>query len=371
MNRRKVQLTSWLLIGALIALLVPWPEMMSGPAPAQAQVGGSALPDTTRLNFKVFKIPKGQREQVSYSHEDSASCDSCTNKDLTVWGSFKVTGSWAPGGTVGSVFSGGTSASSFTPGQFIWYDEALKKLVASGAGSSTYQPQDADLDDLTDGSLSGSKVGSGIDAANITTGNLPIARVTSTDGSGSGLDADLLDGVSEATFARLDQAETISQEWQLTAAINSSDDLVDKNYVDTAVAGAGGAGGDWVLGGTCHTASTTTVCNTWDLDSYDVNEFVVVVTYNMGSAGESMWGGWPQHNSHSSGAIKGTDGYVGAGGAAWNGMFVRGGSGLGTYNNNGTLVTGPNGGNWKWNTSTNIITATTGSSDGQFAWWYR
>ncbi|TXH52739.1 MAG: hypothetical protein E6Q97_15080 [Desulfurellales bacterium] len=46
-----------------------------------------------------------------------------------------------------------------------------------------YQPLDADLTDLSDGSLTGSKVGTGIDAANITSGTLDSAR----------LDADLQD----------------------------------------------------------------------------------------------------------------------------------------------------------------------------------
>ncbi len=43
--------------------------------------------------------------------------------------------------------------------------------------SGTYQPANADLADLADGSLSGSKVGSGISAANVTTGNLPITQL--------------------------------------------------------------------------------------------------------------------------------------------------------------------------------------------------
>lgn len=42
-------------------------------------------------------------------------------------------------------------------------------------------------------------------------------------------------------YAVLNVVGTISAQWQLTAAINSSDDLVDKNYVDTEVASAGGA----------------------------------------------------------------------------------------------------------------------------------
>lgn len=43
------------------------------------------------------------------------------------------------------------------------------------------QAANADLDDLADGSLSGAKVGSGIDAGNITTGSLSVSRIS--DGS--------------------------------------------------------------------------------------------------------------------------------------------------------------------------------------------
>lgn len=45
------------------------------------------------------------------------------------------------------------------------------------------QAYDADLADLADGSLSGSKVGSGIDAANITTGNLAVGRLNGGTGA--------------------------------------------------------------------------------------------------------------------------------------------------------------------------------------------
>ena len=44
----------------------------------------------------------------------------------------------------------------------------------------------------------------------------------------------------ESSFGVLSEAETLSGQWQLTASINSADDLVDKNYVDTEIAAAGG-----------------------------------------------------------------------------------------------------------------------------------
>ncbi len=61
---------------------------------------------------------------------------------------------------------------------------SLTNLVLSEAeAAAAYQPLDSDLTDLSDGSLTGSKVGTGIDAANVTTGTLDNAR----------LDADLQD----------------------------------------------------------------------------------------------------------------------------------------------------------------------------------
>jgi hypothetical protein len=42
------------------------------------------------------------------------------------------------------------------------------------------QAYDADLSDLADGSLSGGKVGTGINAANVSTGTLPDARLSAT-----------------------------------------------------------------------------------------------------------------------------------------------------------------------------------------------
>lgn len=46
-------------------------------------------------------------------------------------------------------------------------------------GDARWQATDADLTDLADGSLTGSKVGTGIDAGNITAGNLSVSRLNS------------------------------------------------------------------------------------------------------------------------------------------------------------------------------------------------
>lgn len=74
------------------------------------------------------------------------------------------------------------------------------------AALASYQPLDPDLTDLSDGSLSGSKVGSGIAAGNITTGTLGTARL----GTGT---------ANSTTFLRGDQT------WQ-TVSTTVSDDSI-------------------------------------------------------------------------------------------------------------------------------------------------
>lgn len=77
--------------------------------------------------------------------------------------------------------------------------------------AAAYQPTDADLTDLADGSLSGSKVGSGISAANITTGvyNAPEFSGVTTFGGGfrytpspmTTLEVDITKGFNTKTLA--------------------------------------------------------------------------------------------------------------------------------------------------------------------------
>lgn len=69
---------------------------------------------------------------------------------------------------------------------------ALARLT--NATATVYQPLDSDLTDLADGSLTGSKVGSGIPGGNITTGNIPLAQLTNaTAAVYQPLDSDLTD----------------------------------------------------------------------------------------------------------------------------------------------------------------------------------
>ena len=84
------------------------------------------------------------------------------------------------------------------------YGRSLLTLSSSAAllASLGAQPADPDLDDLADGSLSGSKVGSGINAANITTGTLALARGgLARDASA---DADGLFGILAGTSTDVD-----------------------------------------------------------------------------------------------------------------------------------------------------------------------
>jgi len=61
--------------------------------------------------------------------------------------------------------------------------EIDRNFAAAKVAIDAAQSLDADLTDLADGSLTGSKVGSGIPAGNVTTGNLPLAVITNAAGS--------------------------------------------------------------------------------------------------------------------------------------------------------------------------------------------
>jgi hypothetical protein len=94
----------------------------------------------------------------------------------------------------GAASSGGTGdvvgPASSTTNNIAVFADATGKLIADGGVTvaslateaevaAAYQPKDTDLDDLADGSLTGSKVGSGITADNITAGTLSSNRLPS------------------------------------------------------------------------------------------------------------------------------------------------------------------------------------------------
>lgn len=85
----------------------------------------------------------------------------------------------ADGSLTGSKVGTGINGDNVTSGTVA--DARIASTLARDSEvAAGYQPLDADLTDLADGSLTGSKVGTGIDAANVTTGTLPEARIPAT-----------------------------------------------------------------------------------------------------------------------------------------------------------------------------------------------
>lgn len=92
----------------------------------------------------------------------------------------------ADGTLTGSKVGSGIAAGNITTGTLALARGGTGATTASAARGnlgvaigSQVQAFDADLTDLADGSLTGSKVGTGIAAGNITTGSLPDARLSS------------------------------------------------------------------------------------------------------------------------------------------------------------------------------------------------
>ncbi|HWB01377.1 MAG TPA: hypothetical protein VG796_00040 [Verrucomicrobiales bacterium] len=134
-----------------------------------------------------------------------------------------ITNSMLAGGIAASKLTGTDIATVGTVTTGTWNGSAIS-LTYGGTGATTaagartnlglaigtdVQAFDSDLTDLADGSLTGSKVGSGIDAANLTAGTVAAARL----GSGSG---------GATKFLREDNTwQTVSAGGQLTGYITT------------------------------------------------------------------------------------------------------------------------------------------------------
>lgn len=115
--------------------------------------------------------------------------------------------------------------------------------TASGAmqpgtgGCVAYQPLDADLTDLADGSLTGSKVGTGIAAGNITTGTVPDAQVNGA------AESDEITGLTSSQIADGTLTAADLAAGSLTAA-DAAADLATQAELDALTLPTSGQTGD-------------------------------------------------------------------------------------------------------------------------------
>ena len=160
--------------------------------------------------------------------------------DWTWVGSGTVTSVGLGGGSTGLTISGTpvTTAGTMTLGGTLAVAHggtgnttAAGARAALGLGIGTdVQAYDADLTDLADGTLSGSKVGAGVNAANVTTGTLPAARLPALTGdvaSGAGTATTTLaaTGVEAGVYERTNL--TVDAKGRITLAGSGSAVQVD------------------------------------------------------------------------------------------------------------------------------------------------
>lgn len=146
------------------------------------------------------------------------------------------------------------------------------ELAAAIAGlSGTYQPLNTHLSDLADGSLSGAKVGSGINGDNITTGTIADARIA-------------------ATIARLASPALTGTPTAPTPADGTSNTVVATTAFVLRNGGGGGGGGGT---GNANTNNPTAWADSTSVSLYDlaIRGTATIANLSIGSASYSgVWG---------------------------------------------------------------------------------
>jgi hypothetical protein len=127
----------------------------------------------------------------------------------------------ADGNLTGSKVGSGIDGGNITSGT-VAESRIDATITRDAEAAAAYQPLDADLNDLADGSLSGSKVGSGISGDNVTTGTVADARI-------------------DAAIARLASPALSGNPTAPTASPGDNDtSLATTAFVTEAVASGGG-----------------------------------------------------------------------------------------------------------------------------------
>ncbi len=131
--------------------------------------------------------------------------------------------------------SGKVAVSAVTSTELGYLDgvtSAVQTQLNAKQASGSYQAADADLTDLADGTLTGSKVGSGISASNVTTGSMSATRIA--NGTISNTEYQYLNGVTSAIQTQLNsKSATHTHPYQ--AADADLTDLADGSLTGSKV----------------------------------------------------------------------------------------------------------------------------------------
>ncbi|MBB5037110.1 beta strand repeat-containing protein [Prosthecobacter dejongeii] len=165
--------------------------------------------------------------------------DGTTRYEAIGGGTGTVTYVDASGGSTGFTFTGVPVTGSGTLVLAVNNAATVRSSIGVAIGSQV-QAYDADLDDLADGSLTGSKVGTGISASNITSGTLPVARIGTGD-----IGATQIASTAVTPGSYTMSNVTVDADGRITAAGNGSAVQVDIYDGSILTAGAGPTTTTW------------------------------------------------------------------------------------------------------------------------------